>query len=320
MLSYYPPIKPFAQHHLQVDDVHEIYIEQCGIPDGLPVLYVHGGPGGGCTEDDRRFFDPNTYHIILFDQRGCGHSRPHGELTNNTTHHLIEDMEQIREFLNIDQWVLAGGSWGTTLSLAYAERHPDKVLGLILRSIFLGEDHNINWLFGGNGANLVFPDFWQDFIQLLDRDERQNPIQNYYKKLTGDDEIASMHAAKSWSMWEAACSTLKPNDHVVEKMTDPYTASSLANLECYYFMNRCFLEPGELIANAKALENIPGIIIHGRYDMVSLLDNAWRLYQHWQGSELHIIREAGHAAIEPGILDAVIRAGQSMAHHKLYNE
>jgi len=317
MQHLYPSIQPYAHYYINVDNYHHLYTEEVGNPFGIPALFVHGGPGAGCSEDDRRYFDPNEYRIILFDQRGCGRSIPHADSNYNTTQDLINDIEHIRQYLEIEQWLVVGGSWGSTLSLAYAQSHPERVAGLILRSIFLSRQRDIDWLFQGYGANRVFPEYWQAFLHILNPSEIHQPLASYYQRLTSGDEVARMQAAKAWSAWEAACSSLYPNEHVMEKLTNPHTALSLAKLECYYFMHQCFLRENQLLEHIDRIRDIPGILIHGRYDMVTLLDNAWTLSQTWPQAELHIIREAGHAASEPGITDALIRATQSMAHYKL---
>lgn len=299
---------------LAVDNPHEIYVEECGNPNGIPVLFVHGGPGTGCTEDHRRYFDPNVYRIVLFDQRGCGRSIPHLELSGNTTQNLIKDMEKIRETLQIDRWVLFGGSWGSTLSLVYAETHPDRVLGLILRGIFLNRHEDIQWLFGGGGANKIFPEQWQEFLSIIPDNLHHNPLLAYHEILTGDDEVTRMAAAKHWASWEGACSTLEPNKHVLELLKSPHTALGLACIECHYFMNNCFLEPNQILHNIDRIQDIPSIIVHGRYDIVCSLDNAWQLHQAWPTSELNIVRDAGHSACEPGIIDALVRATKNITH------
>lgn len=312
MLTLYPPIKPYHHFLFPVISPHELYVEECGNPDGIPILFVHGGPGSGSNEDQRRFFDPNTYRIILFDQRGSGRSLPHMELTGNTTQALVQDMEKLREVLDIESWILFGGSWGSTLSLIYAQTYPTRVLGLILRGIFLNRNSDVQWLFGGMGANKIFPDFWQEFLSIIPEDQRHNPLLAYYEVLTGEDEVARMHAAKIWSSWEGHCSTLEPNKHLIDVMKDPHHALSLARIECHYFMNNCFLEPNQIIRNMPLIQDIPGIIVHGRYDIVCTLDNAWELHQHWPRSELHIIPEAGHSATEAGIIDALIHATKAL--------
>ncbi|MFL0810927.1 MAG: prolyl aminopeptidase [Agarilytica sp.] len=312
MQILFPEIKPYARHELQVDDIHTLYIEECGEPDGIPVLFVHGGPGGGASKHDRRFFDPEKYRIILFDQRGSGRSKPHAELRNNTTQDLIEDMEKIRELLGVEKWVLFGGSWGSTLSLLYTQTHPEKVTSLILRGIFLCRERELNWFYQ-SGADLIFPDYWQDFIKPIPENERDNIIAAYYKRLTGENELAKMAAAKAWSMWEGQCATLRPSTEVVNAFSEPHLAVSLARTEAHYFMNNAFIEQDQIIKNAEKLEGIPGIIIHGRYDVVCPLENAFRLYNAWQDSELQIIRDAGHSSHEPSIIDALVRATDEMA-------
>jgi proline iminopeptidase len=311
MLTLYPEIKPYAQYHLAVDDVHNLYIEECGNPDGLPVLFVHGGPGSGCNGRSRCFFDPESYRIILFDQRGAGRSRPHAELANNATSFLIDDIEKIREHLCLEQWVLFGGSWGSTLSLLYAEQYPERVMGLILRGIFLARDQDIEWFYQ-RGASLIFPDYWKDFIQPIAKDKRDNLIAAYYELLTGDNELARMSAAKAWSVWEGRCATLRPSQNVVQHFSDPHFALAMARIEAHYFVNQSFLKPNQIINNAAKLDGIPGIIIHGRYDMVCALNNAVVLHDVWPDSELHIIRDAGHAASESSITDALVRATRDM--------
>lgn len=313
MLTLYPPIKPYHEFMLPVEKPHEIYVEECGNPDGLPILFVHGGPGSGCTDDHRRFFDPSVFRIILFDQRGCGRSTPHLALDGNTTQALVQDMEAIREKLNIDRWILFGGSWGSTLSLVYAQMYPERTTAMILRGIFLNRNSDVHWLIGGGGANKVFPDYWEEFLSILPPDQRHNPLLAYYELLTGKDEVARMHAAKMWSSWEGHCSTLEPNKHILELMQNPHHALSLAIIEAHYFIHNCFLEPNQILRNAYKISEIPGIIVHGRYDMVCTLDNAWELKHAWRNSELNIVRDAGHSACEPGIIDALVRATKTIA-------
>ncbi len=312
MLSSYPAIQPYEQHMLSVTAPHQLYVEVCGNPDGMPVLFVHGGPGSGCSEDHRRFFDPNKYRIILFDQRGSGRSTPHADLSDNTTQALVSDMEMIREFMGVDQWVLFGGSWGSTLSLVYAQTHPDRVAGLILRGIFLSRQHDMYWLFNGDGANYIYPDYWDEFISAVKLNGHSNYIDAFYAVLTGEDEVARMAAAKAWSTWEGRCSSLQLTQDMMSWTTDPHTALSLARIECHYMMNNCFLAPNQIMDNVDKIAHIPGIIVHGRYDIVCTLDNAWRLHKAWPASTLQIIPDAGHSSKEPGIVDALVRATQTM--------
>jgi len=311
MQILYPEIKPYAQHELRVDDIHTLYIEECGIRDGIPVVFVHGGPGAGCSTQDRRFFNPEKYRIILFDQRGAGRSQPHAELENNTTQHLVADMETIRQYLNVDRWIVFGGSWGSTLGLLYAQAYPENVLGMILRGIFLCRDRDLEWFYQ-SGADRIFPDYWADFVAPLSEDERKNVMQAYYKRLTNANEIAKMAAAKAWSVWEGRCATLRPNPEVVSAFSEPHVALALARIEAHFFVNSAFIEQNQILENIGRLKSIPGIIIHGRYDMVCPLDNALALYRNWEEAELQIIRDAGHSAREPSIVDALIKATDEM--------
>ncbi|MAZ87254.1 MAG: prolyl aminopeptidase [Cellvibrionaceae bacterium] len=308
----YPDIKPYLTQMLPVGDGHEIYMEQSGNPEGIAVLFVHGGPGAGTQKIDRRFFDPERYRIILFDQRGSGRSTPHASLENNTTHQLISDIEKIREHLQIERWLLFGGSWGSTLSLVYAQSHAEKVMGMILRGIFLCRQKDIHWFYQ-QGASMIFPDYWEDYLHPIPAAERQDLLKAYYQRLTGSNELAKMACAKAWSLWEAHCATLRPNVDMIEAFSDPHRALSLARIEAHYFAHQGFLEENQILNNATALEGIPGIIVHGRYDMVCPLDNAQSLHHVWHDSELHIIRDAGHASREPSIIDALVRATRSMA-------
>ena len=312
MLTLYPEIKPSATHALAVDDIHTLYVEESGNPEGIPVLFIHGGPGSGCDPKNRCFFDPELYRIVLFDQRGAGRSTPHAELNNNHTAALIADMEAIREHLQIERWLLFGGSWGSTLSLLYAQRHPERVSGMVLRGIFLGRKRDIHWLYQ-EGASRLFPDYWEDYQRPVPVAQQHNMIEAYYALLTGDNELARMGAAKAWSGWEARCATLRPSIEVYEHLVDPHVALAMARIECHYFINGCFIDENQILENMAAIDAVPGIIIHGRYDMVCTLDNAYELHRGWARSELHIIRDAGHVASEPGITDALVRATRRMA-------
>jgi len=311
MSDLYPPIHENHHFTLKVDNTHELYVEECGDVDGIPVIFLHGGPGAGCEPYHRQLFNPEKYRIILFDQRGCGRSTPHASLENNTTQHLIADMEMIREELGVDKWVVAGGSWGSTLALAYAETHPEKVLGLIVRGIFLATRKEVYWFYQ-EGASLVFPDYWQDFLQPIPEDEQDNLLKAYHKRLTGDDEIARMGAAKAWSLWEARTATLLPHASILEHFGDPHNAMSIARIEAHYFMNDSFLEENQLLNNASRLKDIPGYIIHGRYDMICLMQEAYDLHKAWQNSELFVVQGAGHSAAEMGITAALIKAGDDL--------
>ena len=313
MKTLYPEIKTYATHRLLVQSPHELYVEESGSPEGIPVLFVHGGPGGGCDSRSRRFFDPNRYRIILFDQRGAGQSTPHAELSANNTQALVDDIEFIRQHLGIEQWMLFGGSWGTTLSLVYAQAYPGRVKALILRGVFLCRDQDLQWLYQ-QGASQIFPDYWKDYIRPVATDRRDDMIGSYYDLLTGDNELVRMAAAKSWALWEGRCATLQPNPEVVGHFSEPKLALALARIEAHYFVNRGFLEANQIVANAAKLSGIPGVIVHGRYDMICTLDNALSLHDVWPDSQLNIIRDAGHASSEIGIIDALVRATDDMAH------
>ncbi|RMJ01762.1 Proline iminopeptidase [Marinobacter litoralis] len=312
MLTLYPEIQPYARHRLAVDDVHELYLEESGNPEGTPVLVVHGGPGGGCEDYHRRFFDAERFRIILLDQRGAGRSTPLAALEGNDTPNLVADIEAVRQFLGVDRWMLFGGSWGSTLSLIYAQSYPERVLGLVLRGIFLCRPRDIHWLYQ-EGASRVFPDYWQDFQRLIPQEERDDMVAAYHRRLTSNNELEQIQAAKAWSVWEGRCATLQPNPKVVEHFGHPHVAIALARIECHFFMNQGFLQPDQIINNADKLARIPGIIVHGRYDMVCPLDNAFALSAAWPEAELQIIRDAGHSASEPAIVDALIRGVEQIA-------
>lgn len=312
MRILYPAIKPYLTHQLQVDDIHHLYVEEVGTPDGIPVLFVHGGPGGGCTENDRCFFDPEKYRIILFDQRGSGRSTPHAELADNNTAALVQDIETIRQQLKVDQWTLFGGSWGSTLGLLYAQAHPDRVLAMVLRGIFLCRDQDVHWFYQ-DGASRVFPDYWQDYLAPIPKSEQGNMLAAYYQRLTGGNELERMAAAKAWSIWEGRCASLHHNPVLVEHLGSPHTALAMARIESHYFINKAFLEPDQIVNNAHRIKHIPCTVVHGRYDMVCPIDQAFALQKAWPGLMLEIIRDAGHASSEPGTVDALVIATDQMA-------
>jgi proline iminopeptidase len=276
------------------------------------VLFVHGGPGAGCEESHRRFFDPNAYRIVLFDQRGAGRSTPHASLEDNNTPQLVADIESIREHLGIKRWVLFGGSWGSTLSLVYAETHPARVLGLVLRGIFLCRPWEIHWFYQ-EGASRLFPERWEEFIAPIPPHERHDLLRAHYRRLTGEDEVARMASAKAWSLWEGYTSTLLSNKHVVDFFGAPRTALALARIEAHYFTHNTFLDPGQILRDAPRLLDIPGIIVHGRYDVVCPIQNAWELARAWPRARLEIIPDAGHSAFEPGTVNALVMATNEMA-------
>lgn len=312
MRQFYPAIRPYASQRLDVGDGHQLHVEECGVPDGIPVLFVHGGPGAGCSEQDRRFFDPEKYRVILVDQRGAGRSRPHAELAANTTTHLLADLEHVRQHLQVERWLLFGGSWGSTLSLLYAERFPERVLGMVLRGIFLCRQADINWFYH-QGANYIFPDYWQDFVGQIPPEERGNLLQAYHRRLTGDNEIIRMAAAKAWAQWEARCATHEPSPPVVARFGSPQVALAMARIEAHYFVHDAFIDEDQIRADAHRLADIPTVIVHGRYDIVCPVDQAFALHRALPHAKLEIIRDAGHASSEPGTLDALIRATDRFA-------
>jgi proline iminopeptidase len=312
MPELFDAIEPYATHTLTVSAVHRLYVEECGRRDGIPVIFVHGGPGAGCEPWHRRFFNPDVYRIILFDQRGCGRSVPHAGLDGNDTASLVADMEAIREKLDIERWVVFGGSWGSTLGLVYAETHPERVLGLILRGIFLCRPRDIHWFYQ-EGASFLLPERWQDFLAPIPEAERDDLVSAYYRRLTGKDEVGRMAAAKAWSLWEAHASTLLPKAAVVDHFGNPHTALSLARIECHYFMHDSFLQQDQILNNTHRLRDIPGVIVHGRYDVVCPVEQAWLLQRAWPDAELQVVPDAGHSALEHGIVDALVRATEQTA-------
>jgi proline iminopeptidase len=312
MPELYPDILPYAVHRLAVDDRHALYVEECGTTKGIPALFLHGGPGAGCEPYHRRFFDPARYRVVLFDQRGAGRSVPHADLTDNTTWHLVADIERIRERLGIERWLVFGGSWGSTLALAYAQTHPERVSALVLRGIFLCREDEIRWFYQ-QGASRLFPDHWADFVAPVAPADRHDLLGAYHRLLTGADDIARMAAAKAWSTWEGRTATLRPSPSVVSHFGDPHVALALARIECHYFVHQAFLRPDQLLEDAGRLAGIPSVIVHGRYDVICPLENAWELHRAMAGSELVIVPDAGHAASEPGIRSALVAATDRFA-------
>jgi len=304
--EFFPPIEPFHSEFLKVSDIHNIYVEQCGNPKGRPVIFLHGGPGGGCHEDHRRFFDPSHYRIILFDQRGAGRSTPAAELRENSTWDLVSDIENIRTHLDIQDWIVFGGSWGSTLALAYAIKHADRVKGLILRGIFLCRPSEINWFYQ-DGASNIFPDVWDRYFNHIPANERNDFVTAYYKRLTDSNPEVRLQAAKIWSQWEAATSRLYVSPESIDEFEDPTYALQFARIECHYFMNNAFFETNNfLIENVSKIRHIPTSIVQGRYDVVCPARSAWDLHKAWPETELFIIADAGHAAGEPGIKSKLI--------------
>ena len=312
MYTYYPPLKVNEVYNIPVSGGHQLYVEESGTPYGIPAIVIHSGPGGFSETLHRRLFDPERYRIILFDQRGCGQSMPLSCLENNTTQDLLADIETIRKTLQIDRWLVAGGGWGSLLALLYAEKHPQQVRALLLWSIFLGRKEDINWFFG-DGTRLIFPDYWESFVAPIPENERSELLNAYYTRLTGNDDLVRRVAAKAWASWEGRATTLEPQQKRIDHFTDPPHANSLARISCHYFRQNCFLKDNEVLANAKALADIPGTIIHGRYDMVCLLGNAWELHKAWPKSKLKIIRDAGHAITEIPIIDAMVHSTNELA-------
>jgi proline iminopeptidase len=303
----YPAIDPYQSDYLAVSSLHQLYFEQCGNPQGIPVLFLHGGPGGGCEPTYRRYFDPATYRIILFDQRGAGRSRPLAELTDNTTPHLIADIERLRAHLSIERWLVFGGSWGSTLGLAYAEVYPYRVTGLILRGIFLCRPSEIQWLYQ-SGAHQIFPDLWEHYLAPIPENERRDLVGAYYRRLTSDDRGAQLAAAKAWSAWEAGTSKLFISQELLDRFEHPDFALAFARIECHYFVHDSFLEPDQLLRNTPKIRHIPGVIIQGRYDIVCPTRSAWDLHRAWPEAEFHLVPDAGHSATEVGIATKLIEA------------
>jgi proline iminopeptidase len=312
MRTLYPAIEPYRRHTIEVEQPHRIYVEECGNPNGIPVLFVHGGPGGACEPVHRQFFNPDLYRIILFDQRGCGRSRPYAELRGNNTQALLSDIETIRGLLRVERWLVFGGSWGSTLGLIYAQTFPGRVSGLVLRGVFLCREQDISWFYQ-NGASRLFPDYWQDFIAQVRPENRDDLIQAYYALLTGDDEVSRLAAAKAWSVWEGRTSTLHSKADLIRRFGDSHVALSMARIECHYFVHQAFIQPNQILGRVDCLQGIPGVIVHGRYDVVCPVDQAYALHQVWPESRLSIIPAAGHSASDPAVADALIRATDGFA-------
>jgi proline iminopeptidase len=308
----YRPIEPDACGHLDVGDGHRVYWELCGNPAGRPAVFLHGGPGGGCHPDNRRLFDPERYRVLLFDQRGCGRSTPHASLAANTTWHLVADIERLRVMAGAERWLVLGGSWGSALALAYAQRHPERVAALVLRGIFTLRRCELAWLYQA-GASALFPEAWDRFVAPIPEDERGDLVAAYHRRLTAADDAARTETALAWSAWEGAVTTLLPNARIAARHHDTTFALALARIETHYFVHGGFLEEGQLLRDAARLNGIPGTIVQGRYDVVTPAATAWALHKAWRGSVLHIVPDAGHASSEPGILDRLIRATDAYA-------
>ena len=312
----HPEIEPFNSGTLQVSELHTLYYEECGNPAGKPVVMLHGGPGGGLTPAMRRLHDPQAYRIVLLDQRGCGKSTPHAELRENTTWNLVDDIERLRTHLGIERWQVCGGSWGSTLALAYAETHPQCVTELILRGIFALRQRELHWFYQ-EGADALFPDAWEHFVAPIPPAERGDLMAAYHKRLTGEDEAEKLACAKAWSQWEATTLSLLADSQRVAQFGDAHYALAFARIECHYFVHAGFLNPrDQLIRNAHRLAGIPGVIAQGRYDVVCPMRSAWHLHRAWPEAELVIVPDAGHSAFEPGIAKALRRATDKFAKRR----
>ena len=312
MREMYPEIKPYQTHRITVDAIHTLRVEECGNPAGLPVVFLHGGPGAGLANYHRRFFDPARYRIVLFDQRGAGQSTPFADLTDNTTWHLVADIETIREQLGIERWVVFGGSWGSTLSLAYAQAHPERVLGLVLRGIFLSRPQEIRWFYEEGGASWILPEKWQRYAAAIPPEERGEMMEAYWRRLTSDDEAVRLAAAQAWGTWEGGSITLEESPATEATFATPEIAVSLARIEAHYFRHHCWLEPDQLLRGVAKIRHIPSTIVHGRYDIICPAKSADDLHDAWPEADFHIVL-AGHAASEPAIVDVLVQATDRLA-------
>ncbi|GAA4087246.1 prolyl aminopeptidase [Nonomuraea soli] len=317
MKTLYPPVEPHAGGLLAVGDGNEIHWEECGNPHGKPVVMVHGGPGGGCTAKQRRQFDPEAYRIILFDQRNCGRSRPHASdpavsLEHNTTWHLVADMELLREHLGVDRWQVFGGSWGSALSLAYAQTHPDRVSELVLRGIFMLRPFELHWFYE-EGASLVYPDLWEKYVEPIPFEERDDLIGAFHRRLNDPDPAVRLPAARAWSTWEGSTITLLPDPEIIASHEDDDYAVAFSRIENHYFVNGGFFEEEQLLRDIDKIRHIPAVIVQGRYDMCTPAATAWDLHRAWPEADFHLIPDAGHAFVEPGITDALVTATDRFA-------
>lgn len=310
--TLYPPIEPFESGMLNVGDGHSLYWERCGTKGAKPVVFLHGGPGSGCSPGQRRQFDPELYDILLFDQRGCGRSKPFASLENNTTWDIVADIERLREMCGHERWMVFGGSWGSTLALSYAQTHPERVTELVLRGIFLSQQHELDWLMK-YGASELYPEQWAEFTSLIPEEERGDLTEAYYRRLISDDHAVQLAAAKAWSMWEGVTVTLLPDPEMLEEFTEDNHAIAIARIENHYFRHKCFLEDGQLLKNAHRLRDIPGVIVQGRHDCCTPPAAAWALKQVWPEVDLQIVPDGGHLYTEPGITDGLVRATDRFA-------
>lgn len=308
----YPDIEPYDSGHLDVGDGHRIYWELVGNPVGKPAVFLHGGPGSGCGPIHRRLFDPDRYRLLLFDQRGCGRSRPNASLEANTTWHLVSDIERLRVMTDTERWLVFGGSWGSTLALAYAQKHPHRVTELVLRGIFTVRQAELDWYYGG-GAAWLFPDAWEDFLAPLDETGRADPVAGFRSLLTSRNHSDRLRAARAWSVWEATTTRLLPDTATIAAFAEEAFALAFARIENHYFVHGAWLEEGQLIRDAARLSRIPGVIVQGRYDLATPMRTAWDLHRAWPEAIFHIVAEAGHAFSEPGVLARLISATDRFA-------
>ena len=312
MREMYPETEPHQTHRIAVDAIHTLYVEECGNPAGLPVIFLHGGPGAGLATYHRRFFDPARYRIVLFDQRGAGRSTPFADLTDNTTWHVVADIETIREQLGIERWVVFGGSWGSTLGLAYAQTHPERVIGLVLRGIFLCRPAEIRWFYEEGGVSWILPEKWQRYAAAIPAEERGEMMEAYWRRLNSDDEAVQLAAAQAWGAWEGGSITLEESPETEASFAAPEVALSLARIEAHYFRHQCWLEPDQLLRNVAKIRHIPATIVHGRYDIICPAKSACDLHAAWPEADFHIVL-AGHAASEPAIVDQLVQATDKLA-------
>ncbi len=308
MRELYPPIEPYNDGYLQVSDIHTIYFEESGNREGKPVIFLHGGPGGGITPMYRQYFDPQKWRIVIFDQRGCGKSKPYAELRENTTWHLVNDIEKLRQYLKIDKWVVFGGSWGSTLSLAYSQTHPQSCKGLILRGIFMLRQKELQWFYQ-QGTSYIYPDAWEKYLQPIPKDERDDLISAYYRRLTSENDEIRLEAAKAWSVWEGSTSKLLPSEETSKRFGEDEFAEAFARIECHYFVNKGFFQSeNQLINNVNKIRHLPAVIVQGRYDVVCPMITAWELHQVWPQAEFIVVPDAGHSMTEPGIKSSLLEA------------
>ncbi|QLE55518.1 prolyl aminopeptidase [Nostoc sp. TCL26-01] len=308
MRELYPPIEPYQEGKLKVSELHTIHFEESGNPQGKPIVLLHGGPGGGCPPVYRQYFHPDKWRLVMFDQRGCGQSLPHAELRENTTWDLVNDIEKLREYLGIEKWVVFGGSWGSTLSLAYSQTHPERCLGLILRGIFMLRQKELRWFYQ-EGTSYIFPDAWEEYLKPIPVDERDDLLNAYYKRLTSPDLQIRLEAARAWSIWEASTSRLFPDTQLMQTFCDNDFAEAFARIECHYFINKGFFEvEDQLLLNVPRIRHIPAVIVQGRYDVVCPMISAWELHRAWPEAEFIVVPDAGHSMSEVGICSALIEA------------